>query len=410
MALLGPIVVIAEAPVGAAIEALEEAGAFPIVETPWAQAHAAIDKIEPCALVLADPDPSPDPAIARALTDHIAAMRPLMPVVARLRNADALPLPCALAVSVAEPMRVLIARLRSALRIRNLHATVLRRAGAGALPPQGGLDQATVLCVGRGRRYPELAVAVGERASLIGAMSVESAARYLNSRDIEGIVIGDGFGPRVVDALLTVLSEDVRFRDLPVGVLASCSASGERLPNLIQLDGEPQRLIERLLPFVRLQAFETELKRMLKSLETEGTLDPLTGLFACKAFWSDLARAVKDAESNGGCLSVARFVFEESDGRTHIDTARLFSRLVRDIDFACQEQDGSIVAAFTDTDLRSAHVVARRIASVLRRTMLAPGQDRHTLKPTVTLATLKPTDDLSSLMARLGTYPKVAVS
>jgi len=42
--------------------------------------------------------------------------------------------------------------------------------------------------------------------------------------------------------------------------------------------------------------------------------------------------------------------------------------------------------------------------------MLAPGHDRRSIKPTVTLATLKPTDDLTSLMARLGTYPKVAVS
>jgi hypothetical protein len=341
MALLGPIVVIADASVVATVEALGEAGAFPIVETRWADAHAAIDKIEPCALVVAEPQPPPDPAIAQALTDRIALMRPLMPVLARLRNADALPLPCALAVSVAEPMRALIGRLRSALRIRNLHAAVLRRAGTGTFAPQGGLDQATVLCLGRGRRYPELAVAIGEEAGLIGAMSVETAARYLNCRDIEGVVIGDGFGPRVVDALLTVLAEDARFRDLPVGMLGSYAPSHEGLPNLIQLDGEPRHLIERLLPLVRLQAFESELKRLLKSLETAGTFDPATGLFARDAFWSDLARAVKDADSTGGCLSVARFAFEESDGRTHLDAARLFSRLVRNIDFACQEQDGS---------------------------------------------------------------------
>ena len=50
------------------------------------------------------------------------------------------------------------------------------------------------------------------------------------------------------------------------------------------------------------------------------------------------------------------------------------------------------LAAFTATDLRNAHVVARRIASVLRHTMLSPGRDRRTIKPTITLATLKPTD------------------
>jgi GGDEF domain-containing protein len=417
MALLGPIVVVAENPATDTVEALSNAGAFPIVEATWADARAAIDEIQPSALLLAEPEPPPNPRLAKVLTSRIEAMGLLMPVLARLGDGATIPIPCALAVSVADPMSRLIDRLRSALRVRNLHATVLRRSGASAppgkdcaFPPHGSLDHATVLCVGRGRFYPALAVAVGERVGLIGAMSVETAARFLNSRDIEGIVIGDGFGPRVVEALLTVLAEDVRFRDLPVGVLGSHEVGDDRLPNLIQVDGDPERLVERLLPFVRLQAFEGHLKRLLKSLETDGTLDPATGLFARSAFWNDLERAVNDAASNGGCLSVARFSFEETkDVRAHLDAARLFSRLVRNIDFACQEQDGSILAAFTETDLRSAHVVARRIASVLKHTMLSPDHDRNAIRPTVTLATLKPTDNLSTLVARVGSYPKVAV-
>ena len=407
---------VAEHPATDTVEALGNAGAFPIVEASWADARSAIDEIQPCALVLAEPEPPPNPRLAQVLTGRIEAMSLLMPVLARLADDGMVSIPYALAVSIKDPMSRLIDRLRSALRVRNLHATVLRRSvtpGQPArdcvVPLHGSLDHATVLCVGRGRFYPALAVAVGERVGLIGAMSVETAARFLNSRDIEGIVIGDGFGPRVVEALLTVLAEDARFRDLPVGVLGTQNVRDDRLPNLIQLDRDPDRLVERLLPFVRLQAFEGHLKRLLKSLETDGTLDPATGLFARAAFWNDLERAVKEAESSGGCLSVARFSFEEmSDGRAHLDAARLFSRLVRNIDFACQEQDGSIVAAFTETDLRSAHVVARRIASVLKHTMLSPDHDRTAIRPTVTLATLKPTDNLSTLVARVGTYPKVA--
>jgi GGDEF domain-containing protein len=417
MALFGPVVVVAENPAPGTVGALGEAGAFPIVEASWADARAAIEEIQPCALVLAEPAPPPDPRLAQVLAGRIEAMGPLMPVLARLARDGTIPIPNALAVSAQDPMRRLIDRLRSALRVRSLHATVLRRSGTPArpapecvFPRHGGLDHATVLCVGRGRGYPALAVAIGERVGLIGAMSVETAARFLNSRDIEGIVIGDGFGPRVVEALLTVLGEDARFRDLPVGVLGGQEMSEDRLPNLIRVEADPERLVERLLPFIRLQAFESHLKRLLKSLETEGMLDPATGLFARNAFWSDLERAVKDAESNGGCLSVARFSFEETnDARAHLDAARLFSRLVRDVDFACQEHDGSILAAFTETDLRSAHVVARRIASVLKQTMLSPAQDRNAIRPTVTLATLKPADNLSTLLARVGTYPKDAV-
>jgi hypothetical protein len=106
------------------------------------------------------------------------------------------------------------------------------------LPP-ALLDHATVLCLGRGRSYPALTTAIGERVALIGALSVETAAQYLNARDIDGVVIGDGFPARVVEALLTVLAEDVRFRDLPVGVLGGAAIDDDRLANLARTTAAP---------------------------------------------------------------------------------------------------------------------------------------------------------------------------
>jgi GGDEF domain-containing protein len=273
--------------------------------------------------------------------------------------------------------------------------------------PANLLADATVLCVGRGGSYPALSVMIGERVGLIGTFSIESAARYLNARDIDGVVIGDGLGARAVDALLTVLAEDPRFRDLPVGVLNNSASDDERLPNLIRADADPHQLVEHILAFVRLQAFVNHLKRMLKSLESEGGIDPHTGLLETRAFWRDLDRAVEEAGQGGGALSIARFSFEGvTDQRAYVDAARLFARLVRSIDFACREQDGSILAAFTETDLRSAHIIARRIANVLRQTMISPGRDRRTIRPTITLATFKPTDNMSTLVARVGAYPR----
>jgi PleD family two-component response regulator len=163
-----------------------------------------------------------------------------------------------------------------------------------------------------------------------------------------------------------------------------------------------------LLPLVQIHAFTSHLNRTLKSLDSKGAIDSETGLVASNAFWRELDRAIHEAEDGGSALSVARFSFEEIDDRLSIDVARLFSRLVRSVDFACRESDGSILAAFTDTDLRSAHVVARRLAGTLRQTIISSDRDRDTIKPTVTLATLKPTDNLSSLVARIGTYPTVA--
>lgn len=416
MALQGPFVVVADNPTADVVEALRAAGAFPVVESSWAEAAAAIAAVAPEALVLASP--CADAATASAYVDAIERelterRGPFMPVVARIDDDGALPIEDALTVSAQLPASDIARRLSAALRIRALHATVLGRIetlntrgeAVPAMPDDDPLDEATVLVAGRGRSYPELAVAVGERVGLVGALSVETAARALNARDIEGVVIGDGFSSRVVAALLTVLSEDVRFRDLPIAVLGADHGVVEEfyghLPNLDHVIEGPIRLIDRFLPFVRLYAFGQRCSRMLKTLDSKGLVDPETGLLARQAFWDDLARAVGDAEKRGIGLSIARFSFGNRERRISLDAARLIGRLMRQVDFACRDADDSIFAVFTETDLRAAHVIARRIASVLKHTMVEPHR-RSGIETAVTLATLRPSDSVDSLMARVG--------
>jgi len=378
---------------------------------------AAIGETQPVALAIADRQTIPSSRQVDAAIECIETRGgPVMPVIALVDSSSTPAIPGALPIAIDDSAERVIARLHSALRIRTLHAAVLRRSlAAGAKKPVAAfvppdlLEESTVLCVARGGSYPALSLPIARRASLIGALSIDTAARYLNARDVDGVVIGDGLGPGVVEALLILLADNPRFRDLPVGVLNNAAADDERLPNLVHVDADPARLVERILPFVRLHAFESQLARALKALESEGAIDPNTGLFAAQAFWRNLERAVRESEKKNSALSVARFTFEGlADRRAHVDAARLFSRLVRNTDFACQEQDGSILAAFTKTDLRSAHLLARRIGGVLRQTMLSPGGDRRAIKPTITLAALKPRDDLGTLVARLGAHTKVA--
>jgi GGDEF domain-containing protein len=140
-------------------------------------------------------------------------------------------------------------------------------------------------------------------------------------------------------------------------------------------------------------------------------IDPHTGLLTHAAFTRDLGRAVRDTEHRGTALSVARFSFElELDRRASLEAARLVGRLVRNVDFAAREDDGSVVAVFTECDLRTAHVIARRIASVLKHTLLIVEGARARADATVTLATLKPTDDVASLLARVTGERVVAAS
>jgi GGDEF domain-containing protein len=240
---------------------------------------------------------------------------------------------------------------------------------------------------------------------VMGALSVEQGARCLNAREFDGIVIGDGLPAFSVDAFLTVLAEDHRFRDLPVAWLGGFPVTA-RLPHLLQAR-DPLRLVERAAPLIRMRALETALKRLLTSIECKGMIDVQTGLFHVRAFDEALTRAIADCGERGARLSLARFSFDEPlDRRTSIDAARLISRLVRNCDFACRHEDGSILFAFGDTELRDAHVAARRLASVLRHTMLRP--DRERPAPSVTLATMKPADTAETLLSRIGLGPVAA--
>jgi GGDEF domain-containing protein len=168
---------------------------------------------------------------------------------------------------------------------------------------------------------------------------------------------------------------------------------------------------ERILPLVRMHALAGRLRRMAGSLDRNGLIDPNTGLRTRAAFMSDLSRAVSDASDRGDALALARFSLANLDeDRASLDAARIVARLVRTADFACRDADGTILVAFTATDLGTAHVVARRIASVLKHTTLAAGRDRATLEPCIAIAALKSRDTAETLIARIAPDGMVAAS
>jgi hypothetical protein len=69
------------------------------------------------------------------------------------------------------------------------------------------------------------------------------------------------------------------------------------------------------------------------------------------------------------------------------------------MDFGAVQDDGSIVAVFAETDLRTAHMIARRLSSVMRHT--THGKRDARAEPVITLATMLPSDSATSLLARL---------
>jgi hypothetical protein len=137
----------------------------------------------------------------------------------------------------------------------------------------------------------------------------------------------------------------------------------------------------------------------LEALARQIAATRLTGLLAPAAFNRDFATAVHQTVSNGGGLSVARFAFDPDHPRAQLDGARILSRLMRQMDFGAAQEDGSVIVVFAETDLRTAHMIARRLTSVIRQTSHGKRDPRS--DPLVTVASLLPSDSAKSLMARL---------
>lgn len=414
MSLQGPILIVANQPAAGLAQAFIDAGAFPVVEASWAGAATATAEVNPSAIVLSQPEATESDA-ALALVNHVTHAAPFIPMVIRVREDRSSALPDALPIEEDAPVEQMIARVSAAQRLRTLHSTVIARAHSlkaerdivAELPPGDPLDDATVLLIGRGRHHPTLSVAVGERMGVMGALSIDQGAGCLIARELDGILIGDGLPAASIDAFLTVLAEDSRFRDLPVAVLSGARAAPQ-LPNFVSAR-DPALLLQRAVPFIRMRARETALKRLLACIECKGMIDAVTGLFHERAFGEALGQAIEDSGERGVRLSLARFSFDfPMDRRASVDVARLVSRLVRDSDFACRQDDGSILFAFGDTELRDAHVAARRLASVLKHTMLRSEPAGPAVSPSVTLAMLKPADTMHTLLARVASRPVAA--
>jgi GGDEF domain-containing protein len=408
MALSGPIIVVADE-LSAVRDALAQGGNLPVRHASADQAPAAITSAKPSAVVLALETPDPAHVIAQGVADAVdgcgGSIIPILAVVTE----DAPAYPLALPVAASDVSARLVPRLRAALRVRALHASVLRRieslSDAADVPDTVDYDpieDATVLVAGRGRSYPALTVAIGERMGLIGALSIETARSYLGAREVDGVVIGDGFNRAVVEDFVEEIGADPRWRDLPVIVPPSArNLDPERMPNADAVGGDAQAVAAHILPFARMHAFAARLKRLASSLDQKGSLAPETGLMTHHAFMRELHRVAATAEGRGAGLSLARLSFDSGlTRRANLDAARITGRLLRASDIACRDEDGSILIAFTETDLVTAHVVARRIASVLKHTTLSLGAERTRLGPTVALAAFRQRDTVETLVAR----------
>lgn len=397
----GPILIVSDGASSPFADAVAQLKIFPLVESGWTDAADAIARLQPAAILASDVDSNG--AVLERIARNLKGVKPYTPLIA-LGPKTPIPENVIPFTQVGENPKHLIARLKAALRVRTEHATLLRRLAdnsAPRMPQSDPLEDATALLIGRGGSFPALSVALGQQMGVVGALSIEAAAKHLNARELDGVVIAEGFSSRVIDAFLTVLSEDARFRNLPVLMAADSGISIDYdLPNLEVSSGDATTLAQSAVPLIRQHAFETRIQRALKSIDAGGLLDPRTGLLTTDAFNRDLNSAVTENLARGAGLSVARISLGHASERTQVDAARILGRLMRRMDFATLENSGAILIVFAETGLRNAQMVARRFTSVLKHTMMSPQSDRR-LEPQVALATLLPNDTATSMLTRL---------
>src|SRR5258708_6001837 len=149
----GPIIVVSTAGRPSFASALDDAKMFPIIDTAWADASRAIEQLQPAAVLVAMSE-AVEPGFD-ALAKRIAPRQPYLPLIAvdpKIRLPEnAIPFS-----QSGGNFERLVTRLRAALRIRTLHATVMRRLDGepAALPDTDPARDATVLLIGRGAAYP----------------------------------------------------------------------------------------------------------------------------------------------------------------------------------------------------------------------------------------------------------------
>src|SRR5258708_11283082 len=195
----GPIIVVSTSERPSFATALDEAKIFPVIDATWADASSAVEQLHPAAVLVAMPDAA-EPRL-EPLARQIATRQPYLPLIVvdpGIGCNASLPENAIPFSQASSNLDRLTARLRAALRVRTLHAAVMRRIDGDpvARTPASDADpvrDATVLLIARRAAYPGLSLSLGERIGLVGALSIEAAAKHLTSRDLDAILLAEGF-------------------------------------------------------------------------------------------------------------------------------------------------------------------------------------------------------------------------
>lgn len=199
-------------------------------------------------------------------------------------------------------------------------------------------------------------------------------------------MLGEGFSLRVIDAFLTVLAEDARFRNLPVVVTSGELAPTYNLPNLEIISGDPASIVATALPLVRLHAFRGAFEPHA-ALDRRRRIDRRAHRPARDRVRTRFLRPPCITRSSAAADCRPLRLRSRASAR-QFDGARIISRLMRQMDFGAIHDDGSSHQSCSPELICTTRMIARRLGSVMRHTTY--GKRDTNVEPAITVATLQP--------------------
>ncbi|MDR3374022.1 MAG: diguanylate cyclase [Ancalomicrobiaceae bacterium] len=320
----------------------------------------------------------------------------------------------------------LIGRIASLSRLAAMQAELRRRIETGGrfgleIPSlESGIadGDASVLVVGRGKRYFALETSLSRTATLTGAFTLATARDYLARRSFD-LVILDMDIAEATEATAEFRRNPAHFT-LPIFAFAepeqadeieACYRAG--ISDLIVGSFDPRELAERAHAAVVESRLREQLKAVYSKARHLASNDALTGLFARGYLMEHMTRLVREARRSGDRFALVGFsVADLADlNRRHgyaggdavlRQVGMLIARLVRGEDLAARVGGDRFALLLPLAGYEEALRASERITAVVRMTQfsVADGVGPTTVDLDVGHAVWTASDDAESMLAR----------
>jgi len=294
-------------------------------------------------------------------------------------------------------------RLNALVRLNTMHEELVRRlttsakygvdAPAVTAPPRELID-ATVLVVGATEAFPIIENTLSRHATLIGALTPETALDYLTRRDFDTVILDLGFDPQPYLDLCRQVRRNSRLFNIPIVLLAKQELMED--PQLASCEGvtdiiaKPIRTLEletRIISLISELRFRNSLRSIYQQARHMATSDGLTGLFSRGFLLEHLRIIITQTQERARQFSVAfleisnieqinqKFGYVVGD-RIIRQVGEMMGLLVRGEDLTARYNNARYCIILPDTSVEAARVAVKRISGVVNCTELtAPDID-----------------------------------